>query len=207
MDQSSRTALTSISRTRAGRRKRFKERMRGMSSRCHMDRSQSCASRCGFSLDSLGPELRAEFSGVYIANKGFTVGSARARLNRWVADALACSKAFIPDPDLLSRSCIRAPLSSLVPATIDTPESGLHRLPIGVRGRTWGGLGALPQSDSAPGTIWELTHLISPSLSAPSQPIPLWRRYESSRSALKQPINFTPRRPDLAPLILHNPPW
>src|SRR5579875_1784629 len=50
--------------------------------------------------DSLGPDLRKAFGGVYIANEGFTGESAQAALDGGTADAVAFGKAFIANPDL-----------------------------------------------------------------------------------------------------------
>ncbi len=68
--------------------------------------------------DSLGPQLRKAFSGVYIANEGFTGESAQAALDAGIADAVAFGKAFIANPDLPERLRTGAPLNELVPATI-----------------------------------------------------------------------------------------
>ncbi len=72
--------------------------------------------------DSLGPDLRKAFGGVYIANEGFTGESAQAALDAGIADAVAFGKAFISNPDLPERLRIGAPLNDLVPATIYSPD-------------------------------------------------------------------------------------
>ena len=67
--------------------------------------------------DSLGPQLKAAFGGVYIANEGFTKESAeRAVADGW-ADAVAFGKAFIANPDLPERFRADAPLNPPVPET------------------------------------------------------------------------------------------
>jgi len=73
--------------------------------------------------DSLGPDLRKAFSGVYIANEGFTGESAQAALDAGTADAVAFGKAFIANPDLPLRLRTGAPLNDLVPATIYSPDA------------------------------------------------------------------------------------
>jgi 2,4-dienoyl-CoA reductase-like NADH-dependent reductase (Old Yellow Enzyme family) len=53
--------------------------------------------------DSLGPLLKKEFGGVYIANELFSLESAQAALNDGTADAIAWGKDFIANPDLPER--------------------------------------------------------------------------------------------------------
>jgi 2,4-dienoyl-CoA reductase-like NADH-dependent reductase (Old Yellow Enzyme family) len=72
--------------------------------------------------DSLGPQLRKQFGGAYIANEGFTGESAQAALDAGIADAVAFGKAFIANPDLPARLRSGAPLNDLVPATIYSPD-------------------------------------------------------------------------------------
>jgi 2,4-dienoyl-CoA reductase-like NADH-dependent reductase (Old Yellow Enzyme family) len=67
--------------------------------------------------DSLGPELKAAFGGVYIANEGFTQETAEQALRDGWADAVAFGKAFIANPDLPERFRAGAPLNAPVPAT------------------------------------------------------------------------------------------
>jgi 2,4-dienoyl-CoA reductase-like NADH-dependent reductase (Old Yellow Enzyme family) len=67
--------------------------------------------------DSLGPQLKAAFGGVYIANEGFTRESADQALADGWADAVAFGKAFIANPDLPERLRIGAPLNAPVPET------------------------------------------------------------------------------------------
>lgn len=47
--------------------------------------------------DSIGPQLKAAFGGIYIANEGFTAETAQAALDGW-GDAVAFGKAFIANP-------------------------------------------------------------------------------------------------------------
>jgi 2,4-dienoyl-CoA reductase-like NADH-dependent reductase (Old Yellow Enzyme family) len=61
--------------------------------------------------DSLGPQLKAAFGGVYIANEGFTLESAQAALKAGWADAVAFGKAFLANPDLPERLRAGAPLN------------------------------------------------------------------------------------------------
>jgi 2,4-dienoyl-CoA reductase-like NADH-dependent reductase (Old Yellow Enzyme family) len=62
--------------------------------------------------DSLGPQLKAEFGGVYIANEGFTGETAQAALDAGWADAVAFGKDFIANPDLPVRLKAAAPLNA-----------------------------------------------------------------------------------------------
>jgi 2,4-dienoyl-CoA reductase-like NADH-dependent reductase (Old Yellow Enzyme family) len=67
--------------------------------------------------DSLGPQLKREFGGVYIANEQFTRESAQAALDRGDADAIAWGKLFIANPDLVKRFETGAALNDPVSAT------------------------------------------------------------------------------------------
>ncbi len=67
--------------------------------------------------DSLGPKLKAEFGGVYVANEGFTRESAAQILAAGTADAVAFGKLFISNPDLPQRLRWDSPLSPWNPAT------------------------------------------------------------------------------------------
>ena len=71
--------------------------------------------------DSLGPELKALFGGVYIANEGFTQETAEQALAAGTADAVAFGTPFIANPDLPARFAGRAPLNAPVPATFYAP--------------------------------------------------------------------------------------
>lgn len=61
--------------------------------------------------DSLGPQLKQLFGGVYIANERFT----KEQANRWLAagkaDAVAFGIPFIANPDLPARLAVDAPLN------------------------------------------------------------------------------------------------
>jgi N-ethylmaleimide reductase len=62
--------------------------------------------------------LRARFSGVYIANNGFTQDRAeRAIANGW-ADMISFGRPFIANPDLVERFRKRAPLNQVVTDTL-----------------------------------------------------------------------------------------
>lgn len=61
--------------------------------------------------DSLGPELKKKFGGVYIANEGHTRESAEAIIRSGDADAVAFGKDFIANPDLPRRFAEHAPLN------------------------------------------------------------------------------------------------
>lgn len=53
--------------------------------------------------EALGPMLKREFGGVYIANEGFTADSARQAIACGHADAVAFGKPAIANPDLVER--------------------------------------------------------------------------------------------------------
>ena len=59
----------------------------------------------------LGPQLKAEFGGVFIANEGFTQESGEKVLATGEADAVAFGKLFIANPDLPRRFWTKAPLN------------------------------------------------------------------------------------------------
>jgi 2,4-dienoyl-CoA reductase-like NADH-dependent reductase (Old Yellow Enzyme family) len=61
--------------------------------------------------DSIGPQLKKDFGGVYIANEGFTQQSAQSALDAGWADAVAFGKLCIANPDLAERFCRNAPLN------------------------------------------------------------------------------------------------
>lgn len=65
----------------------------------------------------IGPQLKAEFGGVYIANEGFTVEAAEATLAAGEADAVAWGKLFIANPDLPQRFARGAALNAPNPET------------------------------------------------------------------------------------------
>ena len=67
--------------------------------------------------DSLGPLLKKEFGGAYIANEKFTKDSANAWLQEGKADAVAFGVPFIANPDLPARLAKDAPLNAPVPET------------------------------------------------------------------------------------------
>ena len=68
--------------------------------------------------DWIGPQLKKAFGGVYIANEGFTKESAEAALAEGVCDAVAWGKAFIANPDLVTRLKQNAPLNELDTSTM-----------------------------------------------------------------------------------------
>lgn len=61
--------------------------------------------------DSLGPELKRLFGGVYIANEGHTFESAERLIDAGDADAVAFGKDFIANPDLPRRFALGVPLN------------------------------------------------------------------------------------------------
>jgi 2,4-dienoyl-CoA reductase-like NADH-dependent reductase (Old Yellow Enzyme family) len=73
--------------------------------------------------DSLGPQLKAAFGGVYIANEKFTGVSAQAALDAGWADAVAFGKDYISNPDLPERLRAGAALTAWNAATFYAPGS------------------------------------------------------------------------------------
>lgn len=61
--------------------------------------------------DRIGPQFKAAFGGVYIANEGFTRESAERVLAAGEADAVAFGKLFLANPDLPRRFKLDAPLN------------------------------------------------------------------------------------------------
>lgn len=71
--------------------------------------------------DSVGPQLKKEFGGVYIANEKFTKDSANAWLAEGKADAVAFGVPYIANPDLPERLEQDAPLNEPHPETFYAP--------------------------------------------------------------------------------------
>lgn len=67
--------------------------------------------------DSLGPWLKEQFGGAYIANEGFEQELADRWLKEGKADAAAFGKLFIANPDLPRRFAEHAPLNEQDPET------------------------------------------------------------------------------------------
>ena len=61
--------------------------------------------------DRVGPQLKAAFGGVYVANEGFTRASAEVVIAAKEADAVAFGKLFLANPDLPERFAVNAPLN------------------------------------------------------------------------------------------------
>jgi 2,4-dienoyl-CoA reductase-like NADH-dependent reductase (Old Yellow Enzyme family) len=70
--------------------------------------------------DSVGPDLKAAFGGVYIANEGFNRDTAEAALTSGWADAVAFGKTFIANPDLPARLRLGAELNAFDASTFYT---------------------------------------------------------------------------------------
>lgn len=68
-------------------------------------------------VPALGPVLKQEFGGVYIANESFTAGSAREAITSGRADAVAFGKPAIANPDLVERIRIGAEWNTPDPET------------------------------------------------------------------------------------------
>ncbi|CAB5513407.1 alkene reductase [Achromobacter anxifer] len=74
--------------------------------------------------NSLGPMLKAEFGGAYIANEGYNRDSAEAAVAAGRADAVAFGVQYIANPDLARRFELKAPLNRPNPATFYAPGPG-----------------------------------------------------------------------------------
>lgn len=68
--------------------------------------------------DSISPQLRKKFNGVWIANENLTPESAKRILCEGQADAVSFGKAYIANPDLLQRLEQGLPLNELQPTTL-----------------------------------------------------------------------------------------
>lgn len=68
--------------------------------------------------DSISPQLRQKFNGVWIANENLTAESAKRILEQGDADAVSFGKAAIANPDLYERLIHNAPLNSVNPDTL-----------------------------------------------------------------------------------------
>ncbi|CAI3136979.1 N-ethylmaleimide reductase [Acinetobacter calcoaceticus] len=68
--------------------------------------------------DSISPQLREKFNGVWIANENLTPESAKRILRDGGADAVSFGKAYIANPDLLQRLEQNLPLNELQPTTL-----------------------------------------------------------------------------------------
>ena len=73
--------------------------------------------------DSLGPLLKKEFGGVYIANESLDKAGAQQLLDNGTADAVAFGKDFIANPDLPRRLQIDAPLNKWNAETFYGPSA------------------------------------------------------------------------------------
>jgi len=71
----------------------------------------------------LGPTVKKEFGGLYIANQEFTQATAERVLADGEADAVAFGKLFIANPDLPARFARNAPLNKPDDATFYAPGS------------------------------------------------------------------------------------
>jgi 2,4-dienoyl-CoA reductase-like NADH-dependent reductase (Old Yellow Enzyme family) len=71
--------------------------------------------------DSIGPQLKSAFGGVYIANEKFSRETAEELIARGDADAVAFGTPFIANPDLPRRFAERAPLNPPNPETFYMP--------------------------------------------------------------------------------------
>jgi 2,4-dienoyl-CoA reductase-like NADH-dependent reductase (Old Yellow Enzyme family) len=72
--------------------------------------------------DWLGPTLKEQFGGVYIANEKFTKESAEAAIGRGDVDAVSFGELFIANPDLVRRFAKDAECNVPVPETFYSHE-------------------------------------------------------------------------------------
>jgi 2,4-dienoyl-CoA reductase-like NADH-dependent reductase (Old Yellow Enzyme family) len=72
----------------------------------------------------LGPQLKKQFGGVYIANEKYTLAQANRVIEAGEADAVAFGQLFIANPDLPARFTSHASLNAPDPSTFFT--SGPH---------------------------------------------------------------------------------
>ncbi|GAN99316.1 NADH:flavin oxidoreductase [Komagataeibacter xylinus NBRC 13693] len=86
--------------------------------------------------DSLGPQLKKQFGGVYIANEKFTAASAEKAVEDGRADAVAFGQAFISNPDLPERLRAGVDLTPPDPSTFYThgPEGYIDYPTMGAAG-------------------------------------------------------------------------
>lgn len=77
----------------------------------------SCVLENPFEENRIGPQLKAAFGGVYIANQGLTHQEAQGLLDAGEADAVAFGRLFIANPDLPKRFALNSPLNEPNPAT------------------------------------------------------------------------------------------
>lgn len=71
--------------------------------------------------DSLGPNLKGIFGGVFVANESLDLSSGQELLDHGKADAVAYGKLFIANPDLPARFRKHAPLNRPEPHTFYAP--------------------------------------------------------------------------------------
>jgi 2,4-dienoyl-CoA reductase-like NADH-dependent reductase (Old Yellow Enzyme family) len=71
--------------------------------------------------DSLGPTLKQQFGGVFVANEGLDQASGQQLLDEGKADAVAYGKYFLANPDLPERFKRQTALNPLVVETIYAP--------------------------------------------------------------------------------------
>jgi 2,4-dienoyl-CoA reductase-like NADH-dependent reductase (Old Yellow Enzyme family) len=73
--------------------------------------------------DSLGPNLKKAFGGVFVANEAIDQHTGQLLLDEAKADAVAFGKLFIANPDLPARFAQHAPLNRPNAATFYAPEA------------------------------------------------------------------------------------
>jgi 2,4-dienoyl-CoA reductase-like NADH-dependent reductase (Old Yellow Enzyme family) len=71
--------------------------------------------------DSIGPDLKQLFGGVFVANEAIDQKTGQQLLDEGKADAVAFGKLFISNPDLPARFAKHAPLNRPEPHTFYAP--------------------------------------------------------------------------------------
>jgi 2,4-dienoyl-CoA reductase-like NADH-dependent reductase (Old Yellow Enzyme family) len=74
-----------------------------------------------FGPDRLGPQLKKEFGGIYIANEKYTQALADQVIQEGEADAVAFGQLFLANPDLPARFASHASLNTPDPSTYYSP--------------------------------------------------------------------------------------
>jgi 2,4-dienoyl-CoA reductase-like NADH-dependent reductase (Old Yellow Enzyme family) len=71
--------------------------------------------------DSLGPKLKQQFSGVFVANEALDQATGQQLLDEGKADAISYGKLFIANPDLVARFALHAALNRPEPHMFYAP--------------------------------------------------------------------------------------
>ncbi len=97
-----------------------------ISAREYVDASKGLMASYGVTpapTDRLGPELKAAFGGIYVANEGFDKSLGETVLAAGEADAVAFGRPFLANPDLPKRYQLNTTLNTPDPNTFYTPDA------------------------------------------------------------------------------------